>query len=288
MSGDGSDANPASAPQDGPATGRRGAYVVVYRSSDPLELELLESFLRDQGIVVRGLGTRNAALIGGAEHIFGLRIEVPEDQAERAREAVRMFLAEGGELSPDELPDELRVDPEAPKVDPLARPRRRRVVALGAAFVVPGGGHLYVRRPWTALILGLAEVAAVVLCARGHGHRAASWDLFIGGALALGTLIVWDLIGAQRALASANVAGGLKPARQALAGFAALVVAALVGGLVGPQIPEPHVRLADPNASHDGRPASHDRVMRSSGPEGDPLHPYKVGTPAPVWPLMVP
>ncbi len=59
-------------------------FVTVFRTRDPVELEAVEGYLAAHGIPTRALGTRNAALIGAGQHIFGLRIEVPPERADEA------------------------------------------------------------------------------------------------------------------------------------------------------------------------------------------------------------
>ena len=64
-----------------------GKYVIVHRTTDPMDLDYLEGALNERGIMARGIGTRDGAAIGVGQHILKLKLEVPANQADEAREA---------------------------------------------------------------------------------------------------------------------------------------------------------------------------------------------------------
>ena len=75
---------------------------------------------------------------------------------------------------------------------------RSRVVGAGLAFFVPGGSHLYARRPWTSLVLALGWIPCLVVASGKHEIASAA------GALGLGGLVLADIIFGLRALRSAG------------------------------------------------------------------------------------
>jgi hypothetical protein len=75
-------------------------YVTVYRSTDPVEAEILEDLMYQEGLTARLLGTRNAALLGAGQLIFEQRIEVPEEQVEVAQRFVEDFMSSRGSGEP--------------------------------------------------------------------------------------------------------------------------------------------------------------------------------------------
>jgi hypothetical protein len=75
---------------------------------------------------------------------------------------------------------------------------RSRVVGAGLAFFVPGGSHLYARRPWTSLALAVGWIPCLVVASGKHELASAA------GALGLGWLVLADVIFGLRALRSAG------------------------------------------------------------------------------------
>lgn len=69
-------------------------WIVVYRGSDVLEAQLLFGLLRSDGFAARLLGTQTAALLGAAQHVFELRIEVASPEADEAFALISAFRRE--------------------------------------------------------------------------------------------------------------------------------------------------------------------------------------------------
>lgn len=63
-------------------------YVSVHDTKDAAQGEVLAELLRQEGIEARFRGP-NSTLIGVAEHVVAMAVEVPADQEARAREFLR-------------------------------------------------------------------------------------------------------------------------------------------------------------------------------------------------------
>lgn len=138
---------------------------------------MLEELLRNEGMEPHLIGTRNAALIGAAEHIFDLRIEIPSEAAEAATELLNRVLNDfaGNIDAVDE--DEKRIfeeneeeDDDSDKEDSIrkAPKRRRRIVAAGLPFVIPGGAHFYLGRYVIGILLCVYFGFGIYLLLNGH------------------------------------------------------------------------------------------------------------------------
>src|SRR5688572_6521463 len=117
------------------------AFVTVYRTADPVRAEMLADVLRQEGLVARVIGTRNGALIGVAQGVLALRIEVPAQQASEAAAALEAYdqAAEAAVEGEAGAPED-----DEPSVATGSRDgRRSAILAAGAAFVCPGGAHVY-------------------------------------------------------------------------------------------------------------------------------------------------
>lgn len=234
-------------------------YVIVHRSYDPVQADLLGDILRDNGILARVLGTRNGAVIGVGQNILQMHIEVPREQAGEATDFLEAFFATDGEaLLAEEFPedesDETSSDAarasgaddsaEHPAGSPDKHPddRRRPMFAAALALIlgVIGAGHLYARRPATALILTAGQFVAI-LC-----MLSPEWPTVATGLCAFAILVLLDLVGAQRAVSAHNRGLRTSVARQLMSGLALVAVAALVSSMLGPRIPAPE-------KSDDGR-----------------------------------
>ncbi len=172
-------------------------FITVHRTDDPVELEMLEDLLRQEGLRARGIGTRHGALIGVAQAVLALRIEVPEHQADRARELVTVALggdAAEGEASARGPRARLAPQPGLGHLSPL--------IAAGVVLVFPGACHLYARRPRRAAVIAALEIVGFVGLLQG------AWPGKIAGLLLLLGGLLWDLVGAQALVRRHNA--GLK------------------------------------------------------------------------------
>lgn len=120
--------------------------VIVYRTTDPIQAEMLGALLRENGIAACVLGTRHGAAIGVSQHILELHIEVPQAQAGPATDFLEAFfesdgaalLAEHAGFEPDG-PDDRDRDEAGHRVD-AGGPRGARTwaLAVGVAALVTG------------------------------------------------------------------------------------------------------------------------------------------------------
>ncbi|HEY5448728.1 MAG TPA: hypothetical protein VIQ54_08250 [Polyangia bacterium] len=153
-------------------------YTTILRTTDPTQGELFAEMLRREGIEARFHQVRST-LIGMAGNLIEMTVDVPTEAEARAREVLAdleyVGAAEALEQQALERPagdapsakQEAGADERADAAGPL-RSRRHPLFAAGFALFLPGGGHLYGRRPWTALVLalGLVGCLAVVMITR--------------------------------------------------------------------------------------------------------------------------
>jgi hypothetical protein len=181
-------------------------FVTVIRPLDATEGEIMLQVLRDHDIESRLIGTRSAAVIGAGPQAAPLRIEVPSNRVDQARA----------------LLDELRPPRTDDDDEPTERPRRA-VLALGCVMLFFGGSHMYARRPWTAGVLAITQLAALFL--RGP------WPNGQIKAASITSILLLDAVMGVRAARAHNRGERPSPLRQALAGLAWVSAAATVGVL---------------------------------------------------------
>lgn len=180
-------------------------FVTVHRPFDGTEGEVMLQILRDHGIACRLLGTRHGASIGVGQHIAGLRLEVIASKVDEAREL----------LAAMRTPDEDHED--------LPRPRSA-VLALGCVMLFFGGSHMYARRPWTAGVIAVTQLSALLL----NRYRWPNHQVAVGTIVAL---LFLDAVFGVRASRAHNRGERPGPLPQALAGLCWAMSAALVGAL---------------------------------------------------------
>lgn len=87
--------------------------VVVYRSTDPVALDLVEDMLRVEGLSPQRLGRANPALLGAGAYAIEQLIAVPDRHADEARALIE---ARGAGPRPEDVADleqqALRARPE--------------------------------------------------------------------------------------------------------------------------------------------------------------------------------
>jgi hypothetical protein len=209
--------------------------VIVYRTSDPIQADMLGALLRENGIAACVLGTRHGAAIGVGQHILDLHIEVPYAQAGTAADFLEAFfesdgsalLAEHAGFEPDlGDPDgdgDARAEPH-----PAATPGTRPLAAGLAALALLGGSHFYARRPVTALMLAAGQLAAIALafvaCAAPPVH----------GAVVVASLLGLDFLGGQVAVRARRRGVHASAARQLATGTVFVALAATLGALFAP------------------------------------------------------
>ncbi len=177
-------------------------FVIVHRTYDSLQADLLGDLLRDAGVNARVTGTRSGALIGVAQNILEVHIAVPESQAGAATDFLEAYLsAEPVPVNEGEAGAEMEVegglgddgDGDGDGDDLRAdRPvELRPLLAAGSAFLTFGVGHLYARRPITAAALLVGQVVAMLLLFTGEG-----WYDWTIGLTMLGGIVACDVVGA--------------------------------------------------------------------------------------------
>lgn len=225
-------------------------FVIIHRTYDPIQAEILGEIMRDNGLAARVLGTRNGALVGVAQNIMQLHIEVPAEQAGAATDFLEAYfesdgaqlLREQGILADDDEDDEPAVaDSDEPA--PL-----RPLFAAGSVLLMFGGAHWYVRRPATAILLACAQIYAL------SNVVGSAWSEVATGLVMFGAVLTLDLVGGQLAVRSRNRGVSSSFARDLLNGTAFAAIAVAVASYVGPRIPvpktEPDLYTAPPMQYH--------------------------------------
>jgi hypothetical protein len=219
-------------------------YVIVCRTYDAVQADMLGDLLRENGIAARVLGTRHGALIGVGQNILQMHIEVPQSQAGEATDFLEAFFqGEGAELLHEATGFEGDEEPAEPGVAAPAggaRKALRPLFAAGLALMASaiGGGHLYGRRPFTALLIAAGHVMALA------SIISLEWKAVATGLAMYLTLLALDLAGSQVAVRAYNRGVSVSPLRQLVTGAIFLALAGAAGGLVGPRIPEPEIKPA--------------------------------------------
>lgn len=228
--------------------------VVIHQTADPVEAEMIEEILVEEGIDVRLGGPRNAALLGVAAHIVPLRVEVPRHAAERASELIDALLAPKQPVDAAEHGSESRAEDGGGGEQPAEATiphRRSRALTAGAALVLPGASHMVAGRPWAGLVVLAGFAAAFWFLLRSGGRQ----DEVNAATLTMVLLVASDMLGGLRAL-RATEQGVVSPRLRQLGRGAVLVgVASALGITIGPRLPEPEPER-DPEL---------DLLLRSSG-----------------------
>lgn len=206
-------------------------FVIVHRSYDPIQADILGDLLRDSGITARVTGTRSGAAIGVAQNILEVHIAVPESQAGAATDFLEAYFA----AEPIAEPDEQAEDPTEASDEPPER-EIRPLLAAGSAFLTFGVGHLYARRPTTAMALLAGQLVAMYFLFAGD-----DWHDWTTGLTALIAIVACDVVGASLA-ARAHRNGVRRGATWQIALGAVYVVGSLgLAQLVGPHLADPTV-----------------------------------------------
>lgn len=211
--------------------------IVVHRTYDPIQAELLGDLLRDAGLAAQVIGTRSGAAIGAGQVIFQLYIQVPYEQAGQALDFIEAYFeADGADLLRAEglMDDADEAEPVARGAEPL-----RPLLGAGSVLLMVGGSHLYARRSFTTMVIAAGQVLAILNMVSG------TWQGYVMGLTMYGSLLAFDLIGGQLALRAYN--RGQRPSRLSQLIVGALFVAAAggIGSFVGPRVAEPRAD-ADP------------------------------------------
>jgi hypothetical protein len=213
-------------------------WILLVRYDDGLEAELVCSFLREHGVAVRVQGNSGAsAILNRFDTVIDIRLFVPEDELERARETLAAMTAGADAVVPEPpvsddptragspyrmgnvRPHELSPE-DGPA--PANKPRYRRA-AFVLAFALPiGSAHFYARHHVAGAVLGIG-IGAFFLAGAVRGDFA-----LVTAALAL---VVFDAFAGLVAVKRWNDGRVFTPRQQV--GIAAVgIVAAMGTGLV--------------------------------------------------------
>ena len=208
-------------------------YVTIHRTTDAAQGELLAETLRSDGIDAR-FHRVSSALIGVPTSMIEMTIDVPARSEARARELLRDLeyvgasdtAPEAGEAG-DAAADAETADADGARGE-ARRFRRNPLLAPGFAFLLPGGAHLYARRPWTALVVALGLLSCFVGVVISHG----ALDLEIAFAIGI-ALVLCDAVGGLRAARAESRALTASRGRQLAAGFGLAGIAVALGAGAG-------------------------------------------------------
>lgn len=244
--------------------------VIVHRTSDPIQADMLGELLRANRIAARVLGTRHGAAIGVSQHILELHIEVPQSQAGEATDFLEAFFeGDGAALLAEHVGlEDAQDDGAGAGLDNAqhhqagAGPDRAgdgtagdaaRDAAGDAAAQATGAAASPVRAPGTQPLR--AALAVLLLFGGGHfyarrpgtalvlaaGQAAALLGLLAAcaapavNALVMGgALVIFDLAGGQAAARALGRGVRVSLARQLAVGAALVAAAGLLGALFAP------------------------------------------------------
>jgi hypothetical protein len=192
---------------------------IVHRGFDPVFTQVLCDVLRQEGLDPHLSGAHASTIFGVGQSSMACVIDVPEADAERARELIAAYQVP----DPDDAPDKPIIKPEVH----LPRPRVPGM-APGLAAIIPGGGHLYALRSWSGVAVLLAQVGILVYLL-GQGKRTAA-------ALAVSTMFLFDAIGGFRATRAHNRGVRVSAPRQLTVVSIAALLAVSVAQLLAPWV----------------------------------------------------
>jgi hypothetical protein len=204
-------------------------YTTILRTTDPAQGELVAEMLRREGIDAR-FHQVSSTLIGMPGNMFEMTVDVPTEREALARELLADLEYVGAaEASRKESVEEPGEDEESDGADrdaakePLPS-RRRPVFAAAFAFFFPGGGHLYARQFWTALLLAVGGVVCLIMAIASANQKDAV-VLFT----TLGAIVVCDAVAGVRAARAEAKGQHRSRDGQLLRGIGLLCLAGLVG-----------------------------------------------------------
>ncbi len=213
-------------------------WVSVASITDPVQLEMWQHLLEQEGIPAQTAGLRHAQAIGGplTASMLGVELRVRAVDAERARD-----LLESLDLGvPVDRDEDQEDDDEPPRLgsdagtgpyrrDPRAGGRRTQpkstLVSTGVGlFLSFGAGHFYAGEVASGALLALAEVFAFALLMTGQTTE---------GAVFIASVIGLDVVGARGAVARANAGKRYSPMTQGLRTAGLLLLALAVAKGIG-------------------------------------------------------
>ena len=253
-------------------------FVIVHRTYDPIQAELLGDLLRDAGVAARVTGTRSGAAIGVGQNILEVSIAVPEAQAGEATDFLEAYFQHSEEGAGDlELAAQGEDDDEGEGEESGTAGERplRPLFAAGSAFITFGVGHIYARRPWTAAALAAGQVVAIYFLVVGQ-----RWDDWTIGATMLVGCVAIDLVGSVLAVRAYNAGVRRGGAFQAGIGLAYASAAMGLALAVGPTLADPTKGPRRDTAEEPAGPHGDQSDLKSSFKDHPPFPPLTNQHPA--------
>jgi len=245
-------------------------FVIVHRTYDPIQAELLGDLLRDAGVTARVTGTRSGAAIGVGQNILEVSIAVPEAQAGEATDFLEAYFRHEDESQDGGEGAEEAGEGQTPEERPL-----RPLFAAGSAFITFGVGHIYARRPWTAAALAAGQVVAIYFLVAGQ-----RWDDWTIGATMLVGCVAIDLVGSVLAVRAYNAGVRRGGGFQAGIGLAYASAAMGLALAVGPTLADPTKGPKRDTAEEPAGPRGDQSDLKSSFKDHPPFPPLTNQHPA--------
>jgi hypothetical protein len=125
---------------------------IIFRSYDPIAIDLAESRLRAAEIPFVRIGRGNAAMLGAGDSIIEQLLEVDAEHADQARELLTAAASDTDD--PDASPVEER--------EPIVASAKARFIGGGLSLLWPGLGVAYAGFPLTGLAAAIWSLASLV------------------------------------------------------------------------------------------------------------------------------
>jgi hypothetical protein len=249
-------------------------YITIQRNVTTAEVEMFAELFRNEGIPAR-FHVMTGAQVGMGQQAFELRVDVPADSEARARELLGELEYVGSAEAADAAEAATGAAGDAAAATESTANPRRLLIAAGAAFVLPGGGHFYARRPWTGL-----TIAATLLCGWLTSFvflvRQGGFDgeMLFGSLLAL---VFADSIGGVRAARAENRGIHATQAQQFARALVLMLIAAVAGAGFATAAATPRWLLARKLARSEVRCTSRLLQLTNRDRDGRVLSLYDLG-----------
>lgn len=185
-------AMPAPEPAPAPVTTAAvsdDAWASIATLHDPVQARALRGLLENAGIPAATPGAEHRAALGFVGAYVSIAVQVPERHRAEATRLYEAFVRPGLD---SRVPS---AGPASEASEPSGPSRLKRIAVFMAIWAPIGAGHLYARDGYAALVLFLAQSAAVITLCAGGGPSAAT-----------GAVLVWvyDVIGSVYAVERHN------------------------------------------------------------------------------------
>lgn len=191
--------------------------VTIHRTTDAAQGELMAELLRRAGIEARFHDVASTR-IGMPPALIEMTVDVPAESEAQARELL-------ADLENAGAAEELERGEEGAEGVRAQPALRYPFLAAGFALILPGGAHVYARRPWTALALAIGVVASLAVMAATRGKLTIEFAFTV-----LIATVACDAVAGVRAARAANRGEQRSRGQQIAAGVSLLAAAIAVGG----------------------------------------------------------